>query len=95
MHEYAYYGQGTTIHSPCQNEWFHNTCDDESHHVGGKQVMTFFDGYATLLEYRSGLLYMSLLGKPTDQDLDQYPHVLLMSPHEWDPSLLDYAHPNT
>ena len=38
---------------------------------------------------------MSILGKPTDQDLDQYPHVLLTSPHEWDPSVLDYAHPNT
>ena len=30
-------------------------------------------------------MYMSILGKPTDQDLDQYPHVLLTSPHEWDP----------
>ena len=24
-----------------------------------------------------------------------YPHVLLTSPHEWDPSVLDYSHPNT
>ena len=30
-------------------------------------------------------MYMSTLGKPTDQDLDQYPHVLLTSPHEWIP----------
>ena len=43
----------------------------------------------------SGLLYMSILGKPTDQDFDQYPHVLLTSPHQWDPSVLDYAHPHT
>ena len=76
-------------------EWFHKTCDDKSHHVGGKQVITFLDGYATPLECRSGLLYMSILGKPTDQDLDQYPHVLLTSPHEWDASVLGYAHPNT
>ena len=40
-------------------------------------------------------LYMSILGKSTDQDLDQYTHVLLTSPHEWDPSTLDYFHPNT
>ena len=40
-------------------------------------------------------MYMSILGKPTDQDLDQYSHVLLTSPHEWDPSVLDYGHPNT
>ena len=38
---------------------------------------------------------MSILGKPTDQDLDQYPHVLLTTTHAWDPSVLDYSHPNT
>ena len=95
MHEYAYYGRGNTIHSLCQMEWFHSTCDDKSHNVGGKQVITFLDGYATPLQCRSGLMYMSILGKPTDQDLDQYPHVLLTSPHEWDPSVLDYSHLNT
>ena len=95
MHEYAYYGRGNTIHSPYQIEWFNSTCDDKSHHVGGKQVITFLDGYATPLECRSGLMYMSILGKLTDQDLDQYPHVLLTSPHEWDPSELDYSHPKS
>ena len=83
------------MHSRCQIEWFNDTCDDKSHHVGGKQVITFLDGYATPLQCRSGLMYMSILGKPMDQDLDQYPHVLLTSPHEWDPSILDYSHPNT
>ena len=29
------------------------------------------------------------------QDLDQYPHVLLLSPHEWDPSVLNYSYPST
>ena len=71
------------------------SCDDKSHHVGGKQVITFLAGYTTPLECRSGLMYMSIIGKPTDKDLDQYPHVLLTSPHEWDPSVLDYSHPNT
>ena len=95
MHEYAYYGRGNTIHSPCQIEWLNNTCDDKFHHVRGKQVITFLDDYATPLECRSGLLYMSILSKPTVQDLDQYPHVLLTSPHEWDPSVLDYPHSST
>ena len=79
MHEYGYYGRGNTIHSPCQREWFNNTCDDKSHHVGGKQVITILDGYATPLECRSGLMYMSILGKPTDQNLDQDPLILLMN----------------
>ena len=40
-------------------------------------------------------MYVSILGKPTDQDLDHYPHLLLTSPDEWDPSVLDYSHPST
>ena len=43
----------------------------------------------------TNLIMLDIIGKPTDQDLDQYPHVLLTSPYEWDPSVLDYAHPNT
>ena len=89
MHEHAYYGRGNTIHSPGQIEWFQNTCDDKSFHVGGKQVINFLDGYSTSLQCRTGLLYTSLLGKPTDADLNTYPHVLLTGPHEWDPSVLD------
>ena len=65
MYEYAYYGRGNTIHSPSQISGFNNTCDDKSHHVGGKQVITFIDRYATPLECRSGLMYMSILGKNT------------------------------
>ena len=38
---------------------------------------------------------MNLLGKPTDTELNTYPHVLLTGPHEWDPSVLDYTHPTT
>ena len=60
-----------------------------------KQVITFLHGCATPLGCTSGLMYKSILGKPTDQDLDQYPHVLLTSPHEWDSSVLYYFHPNT
>ena len=95
MHEYTYYGRGNTIHSPGQIEWFQNTCDDKSFHVGGKQVINFLDGYFTPLQCRTGLMYMSLLGQPTDADLNTYPHVLLTGPNEWDPSVLDYTHPTT
>ena len=95
MNEYAYYGRGNTIHSPGQIEWFQNTCDDKSFHVGGKQAITFLDGYATPLQCRTGLMYMNLLGKPTDADLNTFPHVLLAGPHEWEPSVVDYTHPTT
>ena len=37
-------------------------------------------------------MYLSLLGKPSDEDLERYPAVHLTGPHEWDPSVLDFTH---
>ena len=70
MHEYAYYGRGNTIHSPCNIAWFHNECHDISHDVGGKQIINILDGCPTPLECRSGLMYISHLGQPTGHDLE-------------------------
>ena len=36
---------------------------------------------------------MKFQGIPTDKNLQIYPSVHLTSPHEWDPSVLDYVHP--
>ena len=33
------------------------------------------------------------MGKATDAELVKYPSVHLTSMHEWDPSVLDYSHP--
>ena len=94
MNEYACYGKGHTIHSSGQIEWFKNSVDDRSVQVGGKQRICTIDGYAMPLTCRGGLMYLSILGKPTDQDLERYPAVHLTGPHEWDPSVLDYTHPS-
>ena len=94
MSEYACYGKGHTIHSSGQIEWFKNSVDDRSVQVGGKQTIWTIDGYAMPLTCRGGLMYLSILGKPTDADLERYPAVHLTGPHEWDPSVLDYTHPS-
>ena len=52
------------------------------------------DGYAMPLTCRGGLMYLSILGELTDQELESYPAVHLTGPHEWDPSVLDYTHPS-
>ena len=39
-------------------------------------------------------MYLSIIGQPTDKDLERYPAVHLTGPHEWDPSVLDYTHPS-
>ena len=38
-------------------------------------------------------MYLSIMGKPSDEELLKYPSVHLTSIHEWDPSVLDYSHP--
>ena len=94
MNEYACYGKGHTIHSSGQIEWFKNSVDDRSVQAGGKQRICTIDGYAMPLTCRGGLMYLSILGKPTDKDLERYPAVHLTGPHEWDHSVLDYTHPS-
>ena len=94
MNEYACYRKGHTIHSSGQIEWFKNSVDDRSVQVGGKQRICTIDGYAMPLTCRGGLMYLSILGKPTDKDLERNPAVHLTGPHEWDPSVLDYTHPS-
>ena len=38
-------------------------------------------------------MYLNILDKPTDEELVKYPSVHLTSIHEWDPSVLDFSHP--
>ena len=94
MNDYVCYGKGHTIHPSGQIEWFKNSVDDRSVQVGGKQRICTIDGYAMPLTCRGGLMYLSILGKPTDKDLERYAAVHLTGPHEWDPSVLDYTHPS-
>ena len=42
--------------------------DDRSVQGGGKQRICTIDGYAMPLTCRGGLMYLSILGKPTDKD---------------------------
>ena len=52
------------------------------------------DRYSVPLLIKDGLAYATSLGKPTDQDMDTYPHVFFTSPDEWDPSVLDHDPPH-
>ena len=94
MNEYACYGKGHTIHSSGQIEWFKNSVDDRSVHVGGKQRICTIVGYAMPLVCRGCLMYLFLIGKPTDEDLERYPTAHIAKPHEWDSSVLDFTHPS-
>ena len=94
FNEYAYLGKGSSIHSSGQLEWFKTNVDEKSVKVGGTQLITTLDGYSVPLLIKDGLAYATSLGKPTDQDMDTYPHVFSTSPDEWDPSVLDHDPPH-
>jgi hypothetical protein len=88
MHQYAYLGTGATIHSKGQWQHFKNEVDDSSRKVGGKQQVITLDDYIIPLSVIDGLPYMEMT-KPSDDDLERYPHVVLASDVEWNPSCLD------
>ena len=94
FNEYAYLGKGSSIHSSGQLEWFKTNVDEKSVKVGGTQLITTLDGYSVPLLIMDGLAYATSLGRPTDQDMDTYPHVFFTSPDEWDPSVLDHDPPH-
>ena len=93
FNEYGHLGKGSSIHSSGQLEWFKTHVDEKSIKVGGTQLITTLDGYSVPLLIKDGLAYATSLGRPTDQDMDTYPHVFFTSPDEWDPSVLDHDPP--
>ena len=94
FNEYTYLGKGSSIQSSCQLEWFKTNADENSVKVGGTQLITTLDGYSVPLLIRDGLTYATSLGRPTDQDMDTYPHVFSTSHDEWDTSVLDHDPPH-
>ena len=93
FNEYAHLWKGSSIHSSGQLEWFKTHVDEKSIKVGGTQLITTLEGYSVPLLIKDGLAYATSLGRPTDQDMDTYPHVFFTSPDEWDPSVLDHDPP--
>ena len=94
LNEYTYLGKGSSIHSSGQFEWFKTNADENSVKVGGTQLITTLDGYSVPLLIKDGLTYATSLGRPTDQDMDTYPHVFSTSHDEWDTSVLDHDPPH-
>jgi hypothetical protein len=56
IHQYALLDKGSSVHSPCQLESYHNDVHDKSIHVsGGLQQIKTLDGYVILLVVQAGL----------------------------------------
>ena len=90
FHEYAHLGKGRCIHTGGQMELLNCKVDDRSKVVGGAQKIETSDGYVIPLSIESSLVYTHSIRIPTNNDLQQYPHVLFSSPDTWDASVLDH-----
>jgi hypothetical protein len=77
MHQCPGYGKGHNIHSTAQI-WAY----------GGQQRLITSEGYHITLSYQYCLPYMDM-HPPTDDELQQLPHIILTSDAVWDPSSLD------
>jgi hypothetical protein len=88
FNQYANYGQGKTIHAKGQLESFGNEVDDTSRRLGGQQRLITHDGKVIPVSIRQGLPYIDMRS-PTDDELATYPHVIMTSDVDWDPSVLD------
>ena len=93
LHQYAYVGKGTSIHSSAQIEAYKNHVDDRAIKAGGQQMITTLDGYYIPLSIKNALPRMNL--RPyTDAEWNTLPHVILTSETTWDPSDLDLDLPS-
>ena len=95
FHQFAGMMRGPTIISSGQLEAHLNTVNDRSRRIDvhGQLIITP-DGFEFPLHIRNGLPYMDL--RPyTDHEWDTYPHVVMTSDVDWDPSILDGDFPLT
>jgi hypothetical protein len=88
FHQYAHLGTGRTIHSANQLRQFGVLIYDIPRILGGEQRIRHPDGYVIPLSIRNGLPYLDMW-KPTDKELDEYPHVFFTSDTPWDPTIPD------
>ena len=88
FHQYAIVGKGKTIHSSNQLKSFGVQIDDTPRKLKGSQCIKHPDGYVIPLSIRNGLPYMDMKC-PSDEEMDEYPHVIFTSDTQWDPDDLN------
>lgn len=91
FHQYAHHPKQRSIHSSGQMEHFGNHVNDRSCRVGGTQRIVTPDGITLPLCVHGGLPYLPLR-PPTDHELETFPHIIMTSDDDWDPTVLDFVY---
>jgi hypothetical protein len=88
MNQYALLNKGSSMHSPCQFEWYKNDVNDKYILVpGGLHRIQTLDGYIIPLSIQDGLTRLNICPY-TDHEFDSLPHIILTSKLEW--AVLDH-----
>jgi hypothetical protein len=77
VNQYAYYGQGKTIHSSAQIEHYKHIVDDRVPILGGKLCIVTLDRLVITLTMKNGLAYLNMR-PPSDTELTTLPHIILI-----------------
>ena len=88
FNQYAHHAKGKPIHSLVQLEAFRSKVDDKSIKIGGNQTIKTHDGYVFTLDFNDGLPYLRL-GPFTDHEWEKFPHVIMTSDTDRDPTMYD------
>ena len=89
FHQYAYYAQERSIHSPLQLEDYNITVDDHPTSLGGSQSLTTPDGLVIPLNFANGLAHLHL--RPyTDHEFNVLPHVIMTRNTPWSPHIENF-----
>jgi hypothetical protein len=89
MHQFELLGKGSSIHSPCQLESYHNDVNDKIHVTGGFHQNKTIDGNVIPLVVQAGLARFPI-SPFTDTEWDSLPHVFLTADNECDPIIMDH-----
>ena len=88
FHQYAFKGEGKSIHSSLQMEQYGNRVHDGCVKLGGKQYIETLDGYILPISIRKGLPYIEM--RPdTEKEFESLPHVVMTSDMVWEPTCCD------
>ena len=79
---------GRTIHSKSQMESFGIVIDDRAQVNGGSQCIVTNEGYVIPIHIRDGLPVIDMV-KPSNQDMDELPHVFMTADMPWKPQEAD------
>ena len=89
MRQYAYLGQGRSIHSCGQVEYNQNEVHDKSMKIkGGRQCIITLEGLYIPIDIIHGLPYIQQRA-PTDDEMDQLAGFNFTSASTWEPELVD------